>query len=83
LSSLCPISNCEDCSAPLGQSGDANAMDVDSMDVDVANGGNYLCEQCGKAVCHGCAISNLGEQRRCLNCAVTTHRRWVGGLGWI
>lgn len=83
LSSLCPVTNCEDCSAPLGNIGDANGVDMDMMDVDVANGGNYACEQCGKHVCHGCAVSNLGEQRRCLNCAGRYEKRWVGGLGWV
>ena len=75
--------NCEDCNASLGQAGDANGMDIDMMDLDVASGGNYACEQCGKTVCHGCAVSNLGEQRRCLNCAGTRGKTWVGGLGWV
>ena len=68
---------------PLSQTGDLDAVDVDMMDIDVANGGNYACEQCGKVVCHGCAVSNLGEQRRCLNCAGRAEKKWVGGLGWI
>lgn len=75
--------NCEDCNASLGQAGDTNGMDIDMMDLDVASGGNYGCEQCGKTVCHGCAVSNLGEQRRCLNCAGTRGKTWVGGLGWV
>jgi hypothetical protein len=77
------MTNCEDCNVPLGKSGDTDTMDIDMMDIDVANGGNYACEQCGKIVCHGCAVSNLGEQRRCLNCAGRAEKQWVGALGWI
>ena len=53
------------------------------MDVDIANGGNYACEQCGKVVCHGCAVSNMGEQRRCLNCAGERGEAvgWGTGMG--
>jgi hypothetical protein len=67
----------------LGQAGNTGTMDVDIMDIDVANGSNYACEQCGKMVCHGCAVSNLGHQRKCLNCAGKAEKKWVGGLGWV
>jgi uncharacterized protein with PIN domain len=83
MSSLFPVTNCEDCNASLGQAGDANAMDVDVMDIDVASGENYACGQCRRMVCHGCAVSNLGEQRRCLNCAGRDGKTWIGGLGWV
>lgn len=44
-------------------------MDVD-MDIDIyANDADYACTVCGKQVCHRCAISNLGADRRCLICA--------------
>jgi len=55
-------------------------MDVDMMmDIDM-DSPNYGCSSCGKQVCHGCAVSNLGEDRRCLVCA-KPRKRWVGGLG--
>lgn len=82
MPSLFQATNCDDCDVPLGQGG-ADGMDVDMMDVDVASGGNYACEQCGRMVCHGCAVSNLGQQRRCLNCAGRRQKVWVGGLGWV
>lgn len=28
-----------------------------------------VCGACGKAVCAGCSVSNLGSERRCLVCA--------------
>lgn len=72
--------SCEDCATTL-MSANGDAMDVD-MDIDMYSGSNdYGCTQCGKQVCHSCAISNLGAQRRCLNCA--SKRKWVGGLGWM
>ncbi|KAG4439532.1 hypothetical protein IFR05_004972 [Cadophora sp. M221] len=81
-----PATNCEDCDASLGQE-DADAMDVDMMmDIDMGGAGNHACTACGKQVCHSCAVSNLGSERKCLNCAgrnkVTTQ---VGGgaFGWV
>ncbi|KAH8669652.1 hypothetical protein BGZ60DRAFT_39136 [Tricladium varicosporioides] len=74
--------NCEDCDASL-QMDNTDAMDLDvMMDIDM-NGGNcpnFACTSCGKQVCHGCAVSNLGAERKCLMCA--GRKRWVGGLGW-
>jgi hypothetical protein len=72
--------NCEDCDTAL-VSNDGDAMD---LDIDVAvygSSSNYGCSQCGKNVCHRCAISNLGEHRRCLICA--GKKQWIGGLGWV
>ncbi|PQE04244.1 orf21 protein [Rutstroemia sp. NJR-2017a BVV2] len=79
--------NCEDCDASLSQE-DGDGMDVDMMmDVDGAGEVNHACTSCGKAVCHSCAVSNLGMQRKCLGCAGRNARqggkRWVGGLGWM
>jgi hypothetical protein len=73
-------SKCEDCDASFA-SPDGDSMDVD-MDIDVfANGMDHACSACGKQVCHQCAVSNLGAQRRCLMCA--GKKTWIGGLGWI
>jgi hypothetical protein len=83
MSSFFPATHCEDCDTPLSQSGDSNAMDVDMMDIDGANGANYACEGCGKSVCHSCAMSNFGEQRKCRACAGMGQKQWVGGIGWI
>lgn len=70
--------NCEDCDAPFAQDNE----DVDMMmDID-SDGGNHACTNCGKQVCHSCAISNLGKDRKCLNCA-GNKKVWVGGLGWM
>jgi hypothetical protein len=83
MSSFFPATHCEDCDTPLSQLGDSNAMDVDMMDIDGANGANYACEGCGKSVCHSCAMSNFGEQRKCRGCAGMGQKQWVGGIGWI
>lgn len=72
--------NCEDCETPL-VSADGDAMDID-MDIDVqGTASDYACSKCQKLVCHRCAISNLGVDRRCLMCA--GKRKWVGGIGWM
>ncbi|KUJ23862.1 uncharacterized protein LY89DRAFT_703179 [Mollisia scopiformis] len=82
LSNVFEVSNCEDCNAALNPTGDSDAMDVDMMmDIDM-NGGNHACTSCGKQVCHSCAVSNLGAERKCLNCA-GRKQVWVGGLGWM
>lgn len=63
----------------MSQDGD---IDMTDMDVDVRiGGGDYACEACGKQVCGGCAVSNLGVERKCLMCA--GKKTWVGGLGWV
>ena len=61
-------------------------MDIDMaiMD-DGSRGASYACSECGKHVCHSCAVSNLGEGRRCLDCAgrgVGRADKRGGGLGW-
>ncbi|CAL3970151.1 unnamed protein product [Diplocarpon coronariae] len=71
MTSMFPATNCEDCDASLGQSADGAAMDVDMMDLDMGMTERYGCTACGKQVCHGCSVSNLGAERRCLNCAGT------------
>lgn len=49
-------------------------MDIDG-DVEQA-----ACSACGKNVCCSCSVSNLGEQKRCLQCA---GRNVSGGhVGW-
>lgn len=80
LAVMCEATNCEDCETPL-VSADGDAMDID-MDVDVQGTAlDYACSKCQKLVCHRCAISNLGADRRCLMCA--GKRTWVGGIGWM
>jgi hypothetical protein len=73
--------NCEDCDSSL-TSGDAG--DVDMMDVD-GEGDNHACSSCGKVVCHSCAVSNLGAERKCLSCAGCgggegKKKKWEGGV---
>lgn len=51
------------------------------MDVDM-DGGSLACTSCGKHVCHSCAVSNLGAERKCLNCA-GRKQVWIVGLGWM
>jgi len=64
---------CDDCGNGLG--------DAMSMDVDVnADSSATACGACGKHVCFSCSVSNLGELRRCLQCA--GKKVWVGGIGW-
>ena len=69
------------------------------MDVDSTSGANHACSACGKVICHSCAVSNLGAERKCLLCAgkkkwggvlPTMFRRvhnsgdkCEGGLGWV
>jgi len=58
-------------------------MDVDvdmMMDID-SEGGNYGCTNCGKQVCHRCAVSNLGANKMCLCCAGKS-KHWADRLGW-
>ena len=73
---------CEDCDASLNpENGDG--MDVDMMDIDTNGGSGHACTNCGKNVCHSCAVSNLGADRKCLMCAGKKKQVWVGGLGWM
>ncbi|SPJ79621.1 uncharacterized protein FTOL_08012 [Fusarium torulosum] len=55
-------SNCDDCGADL--SGGDDGMEIDGLDNE-----DHSCGACGKHVCFSCSVSNLGEQRRCLQCA--------------
>lgn len=66
-------SACDDCGAGLGDGGDG-------MDIDGCGFEDHACGACGKNVCFSCSVSNLGEQKRCLQCA--GRRVWVGGIGW-
>ncbi|PTB40706.1 uncharacterized protein TrAFT101_005873 [Trichoderma asperellum] len=68
--------SCDDCGAALAGGSRGDEMDVDSSDAveDTA------CGACGKHVCFSCSVSNLGEQKRCLQCA--GRRVWIGGIGW-
>ncbi|TVY44189.1 hypothetical protein LSUB1_G003150 [Lachnellula subtilissima] len=75
-----PIS-CEDCDASLNPENDGEAMNLDVIDINIAEGSNHACTGCGKQVCHRCAVSNLGANRKCLMCA--GKKKWVGGLGWM
>ncbi|OAQ63001.1 hypothetical protein VFPPC_08916 [Pochonia chlamydosporia 170] len=65
-------SSCEDCGAGLGN-GVGDGMDVDFMADSAA------CGACGKYVCFSCSVSNLGEERRCLQCA---GRKGSWDVGW-
>ncbi|VUC35781.1 unnamed protein product [Clonostachys rosea] len=58
-------SACEDCGAGLWVSGQEDGMDIDSAGLD----DDTACGACGKHVCFSCSVSNLGEQKRCLQCA--------------
>ncbi|KAI0410144.1 hypothetical protein F4802DRAFT_593013 [Xylaria palmicola] len=61
---------CEDCGQKLGGDDVDGMMDVDG----VLGAEGTSCGACRKHVCSHCAITNLGEQRRCLSCAGTTTR---------
>ncbi|KAM0441151.1 hypothetical protein ACHAPT_000456 [Fusarium lateritium] len=67
-------SDCEDCGTSLGGSS-GDEMDVDGFETE-----DHTCGACGKHVCFGCSISNLGEQRRCLQCA--GRKGSSGGNSW-
>ncbi|POR36119.1 Uncharacterized protein TPAR_03688 [Tolypocladium paradoxum] len=71
---LAPTS-CEDCGAGL-RGGNGDEMELDGT----LGLGNTACGACGKHVCFSCSISNLGEEKQCLQCA--GRRVWVGGIGW-
>jgi hypothetical protein len=58
-----PSTNCDDCGSSLSSGDDAMDMDDYGMSAD------HACTACRKAVCSRCSVSNLGEQRRCLQCA--------------
>lgn len=72
---------CEDCG--VGLSEEDTTMD------DGYGFETYInaCSDCARAVCFSCSVSNLGEQRRCLNCAgrgsvgTDKTKKWVQGMG--
>ncbi|KAL7808947.1 hypothetical protein V8C44DRAFT_334949 [Trichoderma aethiopicum] len=70
---------CDDCGAPLAGSDGAGSGD-DGMDLDGSAAQDTACGACGKHVCFSCSVSNLGEEKRCLQCA--GRRVWIGGIGW-
>ncbi|KAH6900497.1 hypothetical protein B0T10DRAFT_555034 [Thelonectria olida] len=65
-------SSCADCGAGFTDGSGDQMMDTDSL--------AHACGACGKHVCFSCSVSNLGEQRRCLQCAGRKVR--VAGVGW-
>lgn len=68
---------CDDCGSGLLAGGSGG----DEMDVDGSGAvEDSACGACGKHVCFSCSVSNLGEQKRCLQCA--GRRVWIGGIGW-
>lgn len=67
---------CDDCGSGLAGGSSGDEMDVDSSNV----AEDTACGACGKHVCFSCSVSNLGEQKRCLQCA--GRRVWIGGIGW-
>jgi hypothetical protein len=82
INSFFQATNCEDCDASLNPQDNDDAIDVDMMmDIDM-DGGNHACTSCGKQVCHSCAVSNLGAERKCLNCA-GKKKACIGGIGWM
>ncbi|KAH6681035.1 hypothetical protein F5X68DRAFT_26046 [Plectosphaerella plurivora] len=58
-----PPTSCDDCGSSLSAGNDA--MDIDDYGMDA----DHACTACRKIVCSSCSVSNLGEQRRCLQCA--------------
>jgi hypothetical protein len=67
---------CDDCGNALASGSNGDEMDVDSSNA----AEDTACGACGKHVCFSCSVSNLGEQKRCLQCA--GRRVWIGGIGW-
>ncbi|EFQ30837.1 hypothetical protein CGRA01v4_12901 [Colletotrichum graminicola] len=70
---LSPIS-CEDCGTGLGSSdGAADGMDIDdACSYGAGFEADHSCGACGRQVCSHCSITNLGAQRRCLQCVGRT-----------
>ncbi|TFB06932.1 hypothetical protein CCMA1212_000863 [Trichoderma ghanense] len=68
---------CDDCGAPLAG---ADGAGDNGMDLDGGAAQDMACGACGKHVCFSCSVSNLGEEKRCLQCA--GRRVWIGGIGW-
>ncbi|CAD6499681.1 BgTH12-03789 [Blumeria graminis f. sp. triticale] len=51
---------CHDCDIPLENDQELSSLHIYEND--------HTCTSCGKYVCHSCSISNLGLDRKCLNC---------------
>ncbi|KAI1355502.1 hypothetical protein F5Y01DRAFT_270615 [Xylaria sp. FL0043] len=78
---------CEDCGQDLYADDEHMMMDVDDSTQTTS------CGACGKHVCSHCSITNVGAQRRCLDCAGTLSRSgsgarstasWTGGISsWL
>ncbi|CCU81860.1 hypothetical protein BGHDH14_bgh02244 [Blumeria hordei DH14] len=51
---------CHDCDTPLENDQERSSLYIYEND--------HACTSCGKYVCHSCSISNLGLDRKCLNC---------------
>ncbi|KAM5355242.1 hypothetical protein ACJ41O_001888 [Fusarium nematophilum] len=67
-------SNCDDCGASTG------GASGDEMEVDGFEAEDHTCVACRKHVCFSCSVSNLGEQRQCLQCA--GRKAWSTGTRW-
>ncbi|KAI5467553.1 hypothetical protein BGZ63DRAFT_419251 [Mariannaea sp. PMI_226] len=65
-------SNCDDCGACLTENSGDDTMDVDGSGIEA-----HSCGACSKSICFSCSVSNLGEQRRCLQCA--GRQVWANG----
>ena len=74
-SQLSSPSDCEDCGAANGEGMDYG-MEMSGCGIE----SNSPCGACGKHVCYSCSVSNLGEEKRCLQCA--GRKVWIGGIGW-
>lgn len=81
LAAAIPTS-CDDCGAALagGNGNSSGGSSDDEMELDGGVAEDSACGACGKHVCFSCSVSNLGEQKRCLQCA--GRRVWIGGIGW-
>jgi hypothetical protein len=66
---------CEDCDAGLGGSNGG------SMEIDLDEAESVRCTLCSRCICDACSV-HTDRGKECLQCK-TSHRRWVGGLGWI
>ena len=72
---------CEDCEALLPtQDSDICMGGVDGGAADAAD---YACRSCSRNVCGTCAIVEVGAGRECLQCRMSSRKKWVGGIGWM
>ncbi|PKS12740.1 hypothetical protein jhhlp_000948 [Lomentospora prolificans] len=75
--SVVTSTSCDDCGVDLPVSDGSESMDVDGSGLAVAD---FACRPCGKKVCSHCSVTNLEEQRMCLQCA--GRKVSVGSVGW-